>query len=110
MRSGRRAIRASTTTARCVTADGASYGPTQNQADMLTAAYKHKYTENLTWYTAVAATFNGPDAHYDLGAGGHGITTDCHDANAASGGAFADPHCYTGTTIVGVSTGVQWKF
>jgi predicted porin/outer membrane murein-binding lipoprotein Lpp len=93
-----------------VTADGASYGPTQNQADMLTAAYKHKYTENLTWYTAVAATFNGPDAHYDLGAGGHGITTDCHDAFNASGGLASGPHCYTGTTIVGVSTGVQWKF
>lgn len=93
-----------------VTADGASYGPNQNQADMLTAAYKHKYTSNLTWYTAVAATFNGPDAHYDLGAGGHGVTTDCHDAFNASGGAFSGPHCYTGTTLVGVSTGVQWKF
>jgi hypothetical protein len=71
-----------------MTADGASYGPTENQADMITAAYKHKYTENLTWYTAVAATFNGPDAHYDLGAGGHGITTDCHDSSNASGGLF----------------------
>jgi predicted porin/ElaB/YqjD/DUF883 family membrane-anchored ribosome-binding protein len=88
----------------------ATFGPTRNQADMLTASYKHKYTENLTWYTAVAATFNGPDAHYDLGAGGHGITTDCHDANAAPGGINANPHCFTGTTIVGVSTGVQWKF
>jgi predicted porin len=93
-----------------MTADGASYGPTENQADMITAAYKHKYTENLTWYTAVAATFNGPDAHYDLGAGGHGITTDCHDASNASGGLVSGPHCYTGTTIVGVSTGMQWKF
>ena len=93
-----------------MTPDGASYGPTQNQADMLTLAYKHKYTENLTWYTAIAATLNGPDAHYDLGAGGHGITTDCHDAFNASGGLVSGPHCYTGTTIVGVSTGLQWKF
>lgn len=92
------------------TADGASFGPTRNQADMLTLAYKHKYTSNLTWYTALAATFNGPDAHYDLGAGGHGITTDCHDAHGSGGGLTADPHCFTGTTIVGVSTGVQWKF
>jgi len=85
-------------------------GPTQNQADMLTAAWKHKYSENLTWYTNVAATFNGPDAHYDLGAGGRSVTTDCHDAAAAPGGINAAPQCWTGTTIVGVSTGLQWKF
>jgi predicted porin len=92
-------------------ADGTAYGgPTQNQANMLTAAYKHKYADNLTWYTNVAATFNGPDAHYDLGAGGRAVTTDCHDANAAPGGINANPHCWTGTTIVGVSTGLQWKF
>ena len=93
-----------------VSPNGASYGPNQNQADMLTLNWKHKYTANLTWYSAVAATFNGPDAHYDLGAGGHGVTTDCHDAASASGGLASAPQCWTGTTIVGVSTGVQWKF
>jgi predicted porin len=94
-----------------VLADGTAYGgPTQNQADMLTAAWKHHLSENLIWYTDVAATFNGPDAHYDLGAGGRSVTTDCHDANAAPGGINANPHCWTGTTIVGVSTGIQWKF
>ena len=92
------------------TADGASYGPNQNQADMLTLAYMHKYSENLTWYTNVAATFNGADAHYDLGAGGRAVTTDCHDATGASGGITSGPHCYTGTTLVGVSTGLRWKF
>jgi hypothetical protein len=93
------------------TADGATYAPNNNQADMLTAAYKHKYSENLTWYTTVAATFNGPDAHYDLGAGGRSVTTDCHDASDSSGGLWsAGPHCYTGTTLLGVSTGLQWKF
>jgi predicted porin len=93
-----------------VTANGATYGPNQNQADMLTAAWKHKYSENLTWYTNVAATFNGPDAHYDLGAGGRGVTTDCHDAAFAPGGITSNPHCWTGTTILGLSTGLQWKF
>ena len=94
-----------------VLADGTAFGgPNQNQADMLTAAWKHHLSENLLWYTNVAATFNGPDAHYDLGAGGRSVTTDCHDANAAPGGINANPHCWTGTTIVGVSTGVQWKF
>jgi predicted porin len=84
----------------------------QNQADMVTGAYKRKLSDNLTWYTAVAATFNGPSAHYDLGAGGRGVTTDCHDASLpASGGLLgAGGHCFTGTTLMGVSTGVQYRF
>ena len=81
-----------------------------NQADMLTANYKHKFGPNLTWYTAVAATLNGPVAHYDLGAGGHGVTTDCHDAFAAAGGLASNPHCFTGPVLAGVSTGIQWRF
>lgn len=51
-----------------------------------------------------------PRRHYDLGAGGRSVTTDCHDANAAPGGINAAPQCWTGTTIVAVSTGLQWKF
>jgi len=97
--------------------DGVFVATNQNQADMVTAAYKHMFSKNLTWYTNIAATFNGQSAHYDLGAGGRGVTTDCHDANepagggaAASGGAGANPHCFTGTTLVGVSTGLQWRF
>jgi predicted porin len=93
---------------------GSAFATNQNQADMVTAAYKHQFSKNLTWYTDIAATFNGPSAHYDLGAGGRGVTTDCHDANdggaSASGGAGAGPHCFTGTTLVGVSTGLQWRF
>jgi predicted porin len=99
-----------------VAPDGVNcYAPNHNQADMVTAAYKHQFSKNLTWYTDIAATFNGPSAHYDLGAGGRGVTTDCHDANdlaggSSSGGAFASPNCFTGTTLVGVSTGLQWRF
>jgi predicted porin/outer membrane murein-binding lipoprotein Lpp len=93
-----------------VTANGAVFGPTQNQADMLTAAWKHKDSDNLTWYTNAAVTFNGPDAHYDLGAGGRSVTTDCHDAAGSGGGLTSAPQCWTGTTIVAVSTGLQWKF
>jgi hypothetical protein len=77
---------------------------------MITGTYKHKFGPNLTWYTAAAVTFNGPSAHYDLGAGGHGITTDCHDASDASGGLASNPHCYTGSVLGGVSTGIQWRF
>ena len=89
---------------------GAPASDNSNQADMLTATYKHKFGPNLTWYTAVAMTINGPDAHYDLGAGGHGVTTDCHSAFGASGGLVSQPHCWVGPTLAGVSTGVQWRF
>src|SRR5579862_7363824 len=95
------------------TADGLSaYATNQNQADMVTANYKHNVTKDLIWYTDIAATFNGPSAHFDLGAGGRGVTTDCHDISVedASGGALSNPHCFTGTTLVGVSTGIQYKF
>ena len=81
-----------------------------NASDMLTATYKHKFGANLTWYTAVAATINGPTAHYDLGAGGRGVTTDCHSAFGATGGFASQPHCWVGPTLAGVSTGIQWRF
>ena len=96
--------------------DGLFVATNQNQADMVTAAYKHQFSKNLTWYTDVAVTLNGPSAHFDLGAGGRSVTTDCHDANeppagnTAGGGINANPHCFTGTTLVGVSTGLQWRF
>ena len=77
---------------------------------MITSTYKHKFGTNLTWYTAVAATINGPAAHFDLGAGGRGVTTDCHDAFGASGGLVSVPHCFTGPVLAGVSTGIQWRF
>jgi predicted porin len=94
---------------------GVCFAPNDNHADMVTAAYKHQFSKNLTWYTDIAATFNGNSAHYDLGAGGRAVTTDCHDANdlsggSSSGGAFSSPNCFTGTTLVGVSTGLQWRF
>ena len=92
------------------TSNGAVFGTNQNQADMVTAEWKHKLSENLIWYNIAAATFNGPSAHYDLGAGGRSVTTDCHDAAFAPGGAFSNAHCWTGTTLVGLSTGLQWRF
>jgi predicted porin len=89
-----------------------AYATNQNQADMVTANYKRNLSKDLIWYSDIAATFNGPSAHYDLGAGGRGVTTDCHDASVqdATGGALSIPHCFTGTTLVGVSTGLQYRF
>jgi predicted porin len=87
-----------------------AFATNHNQADMVTVAYKHQFSKNLTWYSDIAATFNGPSAHFDLGAGGRGVTTDGHDASSSPGGAFGVPATFTGTTLVGVSTGIQWRF
>jgi predicted porin len=88
------------------------FASNHNQADMVTGSYKRKLSSNLTWYTAIAATFNGPSAHFDLGAGGRGVTTDCHDAGIPAGGGAgaAGGACFTGTTLMGVSTGLQYRF
>jgi predicted porin len=93
------------------TADGfAAYASNNNNADMVTANYKHKFGQNLVWYTDVAATMNGYSAHYDLGAGGRSVTTDSHSAFGGTGGLLSVPHLWTGTTLFGASTGVQWRF
>ena len=52
-----------------------------NEANMFTLAWKHKVDKNFSYYVDYATTRNHADAHYDLGAGGHGVTTDCHDAS-----------------------------
>jgi predicted porin len=81
-----------------------------NHADMVTAAYKRVLGPGVVAYVDWAGTFNGPFAHYDLGAGGRAVTVDCHDAFSASGGAQSNPHCWTGSTLQGVSVGLQYKF
>lgn len=81
-----------------------------NTANLLTAVYKRTLMPGLTWYTNVAATLNGPYAHYDLGAGGHGVTTDCHDGFGADGGVGSNPHCWAGGQVLGVSSGLNLNF
>ncbi len=82
-----------------------------NQANMFTIAMMHKLTESLSIYSNWAATMNGPAAHFDLGAGGRAVTTDCHDASDATGGLVAsNPHCWTGGQLMGASVGMLWKF
>ena len=82
-----------------------------NTANMFTVALKNQLSKNLTAYVDWAFTANGPAAHYDLGAGGRSVTTDCHDAFAAAGGLVgSNPHCWTGGQIMGVSAGMDLKF
>jgi predicted porin len=76
-------------------------GPVDNAANMLTLGYKHHFDRQTNWYAVFAQQDNKPGAHYDLGASGHGITTDCHDANG---------NCFPGTKLKGISVGMQYNF
>jgi len=84
----------------------------QNQANMYTVAYWHKFDKQLTWYFDWAETLNSANAHYDIGAGSHGIKTDCHDATHASFTDYssAGPTTWGGCHPQGFSTGLNFKF
>jgi len=91
--------------------DATAGAKADNRANMFTFAVKNKLSKSLTAYIDWAFTANGPAAHYDLGAGGRSVTTDCHDASDATGGfAPSNPHCWTGGNLMGVSAGLNLKF
>jgi hypothetical protein len=75
-------------------------GP-DNSANMFALAWKHKVDDNFSWYLDYATTINHPDAHYDLGAGGRSVTTDCHDASNPDSSGFdpngGAPKCWAGS-------------
>jgi predicted porin len=92
-----------------------------NMANMYTIAFKHAIDRHVLWYFDWALTLNHKDAHYDLGAGGRGLTTDCHDASQLT--AFDPtvappaqpisgngPRCYAGGRLQGFSTGLDLRF
>jgi len=88
-----------------------------NRADMYTINWRHILDKHTTFYADWALTVNHADAHYDLGAGGHGVTVDCHDAtpmaafDATTGGVTnTGPHCFAGNKPQGVSVGVAYRF
>jgi hypothetical protein len=74
---------------------------------MLSLGYKHHFDKQANWYAVYARQMNHNGAHYDLGASGHGITTDCHDATpvSANGG-----RCFAGSTLQALSIGMQYNF
>jgi hypothetical protein len=91
-----------------------NYNPTTSNdyANMYTAAWKHHFDKAFYWYVDAADTVNSTNAHYDLGAGGRGVTTDCHDGTTQ---AFIDyssagPTTWGGCHEIGFSTGVNYKF
>jgi predicted porin len=75
-------------------------------ANMYTLAYKHKIDKQTTWYADYALTANSAQTHYDLGAGGRGVTTDCHDGSTDP----AAPQCFAGGRLQGISIGLNYKF
>ena len=93
---------------------GFGFAHADNRADMFTIAFKHAVDRNLNWYLDYATTHNKPFAHYDLGAGGRSVTTDCHDASNVDTTGF-DPHsgaprCWTGGRLQAFSVGMNYRF
>jgi predicted porin len=92
-----------------------NFNPTllgNNQANMYTLEWRHKLDKQLTAYFEVADTVNDGNAHYDIGAGGHGVKTDCHDATHATfiDYSSAGPTTWGGCHPIGISTGINYKF
>ena len=85
-----------------------------NAANMFTLAWKHQVDKQLSFYADFAETLNHTAAHYDLGAGGRGVTTDCHDASNPDTTGFDPngnaPHCWAGGKLQGVSVGMKYMF
>jgi predicted porin len=81
-----------------------------NTANLFTVAYRHRIGEGLEVYSDWAGAFNSPYAHYDLGAGGRGVTTDCHDASDAAGNQESNPHCWAGGHLKAYSVGLDKRF
>jgi predicted porin len=91
-----------------------NYDPTStdNHADMYTVAWKHHFDNSFYWYLDAADTVNHGNAHYDIGAGGRGLTTDCHDGTNTvfTDYSSAGPTTWGGCHLIGVSTGLNYKF
>jgi len=90
-----------------------------NMANMYTFAYKHATNKFVTFYADYALQLNHPAAHYVLGAGGRGLTVDCHDGavpaqlDVSTGVPLVvgdGPHCFAGGRIQGFSTGLDFRF
>ncbi len=88
-----------------------------NMSNMLTALFTHPVDSHLSFYVDYAQTMNHKDAHFDLGAGGRGLTTDCHDGSpiasfdlTTSTVVGAGPHCFAGGLLRGASVGMRLAF
>jgi predicted porin len=76
-------------------------GSVDNASNMYALGYKHNFDKKSNWYAVYARQQNHAGGHFDLGASGHGITTDCKDAAGL---------CFTGETLQAVSVGWMYSF
>ena len=83
-------------------------GSVDNASNMYTIGYKHHFDKQSNWYAVYARQANKAGGHYDLGASGHGITTDCKDASGVPG--VSGSNCFTGETLQAVSVGWMYSF
>jgi predicted porin len=88
-----------------------------NAANMYTANWRHNIDKSTQLYIDYATTRNHSAAHYDLGAGGHGVTTDCHDSTpmaafdpTTGGVSNTGPHCFAGGKLQAISVGFSFRF
>jgi predicted porin len=92
----------------------AGQGHVDNSSTMLTAMVNHRFDRNLSIYFNWATQLNHQYGHYDLGAGGRGVTTDCHDASNPDTSGFdpngGAPHCWAGGHLQGFSMGMNYRF
>ncbi|MGI9101175.1 MAG: porin [Terriglobales bacterium] len=72
-----------------------------NSSNMYGIGLKHAWTSRMTSYFVYARQANHADAHYDLGAVGHGLVTDKKDFLGVG---------FTGTRIQGISGGLTFDF
>ena len=78
-------------------------GAVDNASNMYSVGYKHHFDKQSNWYAVYARQANHAGGHFDLGASGHGITTDCKDGGAPG-------QCFTGETLQAVSVGWMYSF
>ncbi len=85
-----------------------------NSSNMYTFAWKYQVDRQLGYYFNYAVTANHQYAHYDLGAGGRSVTTDCHDASNPDTTGFdpagGAPRCWAGGRLQGASVGMRYTF
>ncbi len=83
------------------TAFAAPIDTVDNSSNMYAVGVKHRWSRNMTSYFVYAQQKNHADAHYDLGAVGHGLVVDKKDFTGFG---------FTGTRLQGVSGGVTFDF
>jgi len=98
-------------------ADGSvNAGPVDNSSNMYAGGYKHHFDKNTSVYAVYAVQWNHDGAHYDLGAGSHGIQYDCHDAGADAPNStvvptpFGGGRCFAGGHLQAASVGMTYTF